>query len=201
MITSLNACGRQIEDPNRSLLDRKMERVKRMKQSESDRKVLLPGDQNVQESICRGFYSTKDDADISSECKRCINKVAEDDIDCSCVWEKGNFCKYATCVESEYEKYNRCINTYNSIFNLDDLKDANFTAAFSSNELKNCTKVTNEKFDGERIENNSSNASSSRPFLSKMNTDRIVLVCIMIAISLFFLCSSSRSKRRWYFFM
>ena len=148
MITSLNACGRHIPDPTRSILDQKMDRAKRLKIPEGERPNLIPPENKpVQISVCDAFYKSKNKDDLSSDCKKCISKTGEDDIDCSCTWESGNFCNFAFCVENEFKKYNRCVNTYNSIFNQDDFKDANYSEPFTSKNLKHCMKMTNEKFE------------------------------------------------------
>ena len=140
---SINACGRFISDPDKSDLDYRIARDTRFRAS--NRPELNVTDKKLSDSVCVRYYDSKDVTQITPTCRACINKTAENDIDCSCIWDK-NFCTYARCVANEYKQNKQCINSYQALFNTDDFKDSEFRSEITPDQLKHCDIFADEHF-------------------------------------------------------
>jgi hypothetical protein len=152
MSISINACGRSPIDPQKSDLDNRIERDKRLR-ADTRAELKLPSSSQppLVESVCSSYYASQDVGQINAGCRACIERTAENDIDCSCVWDK-NFCKYATCVADEFKKNKSCANSFQTIFNTDDFKDDNYRAEITPSQLKHCEIFADEHYDAK--ENN-----------------------------------------------
>lgn len=147
MSISINACGRSLIDPQKSDLDNRIERDKRLR-ADTRVELKLPNSSQppLAESVCSSYYASQDVGQIDSGCRACIERTAENDIDCSCVWDK-NFCKYASCVADEFQRNKKCANSFQAIFNTDDFKDSKYRAEITPLQLKHCEIFADEHYD------------------------------------------------------
>jgi hypothetical protein len=143
MSISTNACGRFTNDLQKSDLDNRIARDKRLRVQNRAELTIPPG--GLVDSVCTSFYASKDVGQITNDCRTCIERTSENDIDCSCSWNK-NFCKYAECVADEYRKNKRCVHSFQAVFNSDDFKDDKYRAEINPSQLKHCEIFSDEHY-------------------------------------------------------
>jgi len=98
----------------------------------------------VEDSVCRSYYTDKSLRSASPECKSCWQTALDADATCPCTLDPANPCAFARCVETEYNKSDKCAIPYAALFNLDDLNDENFLPRFALGDVKDCSKSTSE---------------------------------------------------------
>lgn len=132
---SLNNCGRSINYPHFG--DIRYYSPQNVLQG-----LVPPPGVDVNDSVCKKYYETKDFNYATPDCKECIYNQYSNDRECSCVLNSTNLkdlCDFAKCVTNEYKKpIPKCQLAYYSLFNEDDVNDENYLMPFSYNNLKNC---------------------------------------------------------------
>ncbi len=109
----------------------------------------------IRVSPCQQYYKSRNVRDISKDCWDCMyneysvvhpNNGGNDKLNkytCDCnlgaQFTPQNFCQYAKCVETNYNRNKSCGRAYNAIYNGDDVQDDQFLPPFAFANL-NCNK-------------------------------------------------------------
>ena len=124
---SLNPCGRSINYPHFG----------------AEKQFLVPPPGvDVNESVCKHYYQTKDFDSAPSECKDCLYNQYSIDRGCPCELnstQKSDLCAFAKCVYNQAKKpVPKCQLAYYALYNLDDVKDQDYSSSFSYSDLSGC---------------------------------------------------------------
>jgi hypothetical protein len=124
---SLNPCGRSINYPHFG--------------AEKQYLVPPPG-VDVNQSVCKKYYQTKDFNSTPEECKQCLYDQYSFDRSCPCELQSTNkpdLCSFAKCVSEQMKKPDpKCKLAYYALYNVDDVKDQEYSSEFSYDNLSGC---------------------------------------------------------------
>jgi hypothetical protein len=141
MNNSQNFCGRYVQYPHFGALEEK--------------DIYAPPGVPVRPSVCQTYYITRDPTKMSQDCRDCIyneynitmppgNNTPNSPYTCACSLQRDftpdNFCDYARCVQDQHKLNGSCARPFAAIYNLDDVKDAEFIDPFNYEQMAYCAR-------------------------------------------------------------
>ena len=154
--------------------------------------LVPPPGTDVSESPCGAYYRSKNISDIDENCKNCMYEAWSIDSNCDCQFNPDNICEFINCV-SNNKKNGKCIEAYNTLFNIDDVQDEMYIPPFDISKINGCkinsnitTTPPTTSFmpldTKSKLKSISSNSGVSTDFTTNNN---IIIIISLIILSLF----------------